>query len=185
MRGAIASRMLASLHEMAQLTHGVRGGLDDVVALRAELKRDWGERGIAVPSLNDFVVRAAALALREHPGLNASVVGDEIHLLPDIHVGVAVAVPEGLLVPVVRDADRLPLRVLAETTRSLAAAARAGRLALADLEGGTFAVTSLGTYGIDFFTPVINPGNVAILGVGRLRDGVRWDRTIARCAPRC
>jgi pyruvate/2-oxoglutarate dehydrogenase complex dihydrolipoamide acyltransferase (E2) component len=174
MRGAIATRMVASLHEMAQLTHGFEVSMDEVVAVRDQLKRDWPELGLPVPSLNDFVVRAAALALREHPGLNATVVDNEIRLLPDIHVGMAVAVPGGLVVPVIRDADRLSLQQLAGETRSLATRARDGKLALADLEGATFAVTSLGTYGVDFFTPVINPGNVAILGVGRLRDGVRW-----------
>jgi pyruvate dehydrogenase E2 component (dihydrolipoamide acetyltransferase) len=174
MRGAIASRMVASLHDMAQLTHGFEVSMDAVVALRDQLKRDWTARGGLVPSLNDFVVLAAALALRAHPRLNATVVGDEIHLLSSIDVGMAVALPEGLVVPVIRNADQLSLEQLAARTRELAQAARAGRLALADLEGATFAVTSLGTYGVDFFTPVINPGNVAILGVGRLRDGVRW-----------
>jgi pyruvate/2-oxoglutarate dehydrogenase complex dihydrolipoamide acyltransferase (E2) component len=174
MRGAIASRMVASLHEMAQLTHGFEVSMDAVVAVRAELKRDWPEMGLAVPSLNDFVVRAAALALREHPGLNAEVVGAEIRLLPAINVGMAVAVPGGLVVPVIRDADRLSLQELSGVTRTLAAKARDGKLSLPEMEGGSFAVTSLGTYGVDFFTPVINPGNVAILGVGRLRDGVRW-----------
>jgi pyruvate dehydrogenase E2 component (dihydrolipoamide acetyltransferase) len=166
--------MVASLHEMAQLTHGFEVSMDAVVAVRAELKRDWPEMGLAVPSLNDFVVRAAALALREHPGLNASVVGAEIHLLPSINVGMAVAVPGGLVVPVIPDADRLSLQELSAVTRTLAGKARDGKLSLPEMEGGTFAVTSLGTYGVDFFTPVINPGNVAILGVGRLRDGVRW-----------
>jgi pyruvate dehydrogenase E2 component (dihydrolipoamide acetyltransferase) len=174
MRGVIAKRMVASLHEMAQLTHGFEVSMDAVVAVREELRRDWPEMGLAVPSLNDFVVRASALALREHPGLNASVVGEEIHLLPGIHVGMAVAVPGGLMVPVVRDADRCSLQELSVRTRSLAGRAREGTLSLPELEGATFAVTSLGTYGVDFFTPVINPGNVAILGVGRLRDGVRW-----------
>jgi pyruvate dehydrogenase E2 component (dihydrolipoamide acetyltransferase) len=174
MRGAIASRMVASLHEMAQLTHGFEVCMDEVVAVRDQLKRDWPELGLTVPSLNDFIVRAAALALRENPGLNATVVDNEIRVLPEIHVGMAVAIPGGLVVPVIRDADRLSLQQLAVETRSLATRARDGKLALTDLEGGTFAVTSLGTYGVDFFTPVINPGNVAILGVGRMRDGVRW-----------
>jgi pyruvate/2-oxoglutarate dehydrogenase complex dihydrolipoamide acyltransferase (E2) component len=174
MRGAIATRMVASLHEMAQLTHGFEVRMDAAVRLRDRLRLEWGEAGLPVPSLNDLVVRAAALALREHPRLNASVVGPEIHVHADVHVGLAVAVPDGLLVPVIRHADRLGLDRLATTTRDLATRARAGRLGLADLTGGTFAVTSLGTYGVDFFTPVINPGNVAILGVGRLRDGVAW-----------
>jgi len=92
-----------------------------------------------------------------------------------VHVGVAVAVPDGLLVPVVRDADRRQLVSIAEETRALATAARDGKLTLAQLEGATFVVSSLGSYGVDFFTPVVNPGNTGILGVGRVRDGVRWE----------
>jgi len=87
----------------------------------------------------------------------------------------AVALDEGLVVPVIRDADAIPLKELAETSSRLASAAREGRLGLDDMAGGTFSVTALGMAGIDFFTPVINPPNVAILGVGRIRDGVAWD----------
>jgi pyruvate dehydrogenase E2 component (dihydrolipoamide acetyltransferase) len=180
MRGVIAARMHASLHEMAQLTHGYEVTLDAVVALREQLKAEWGADGPAVPSLNDFVVVAAARALLEHPGLNASVEGDRIVLRRDVHVGVAVAVPDGLLVPVVRDAASRALTDVAAEARALAVAARDGRLPLSSLEGATFVVTSLGGYGVDFFTPIVNPGNVAILGVGRLRDGVRWDGDVPK-----
>ncbi|WP_436949350.1 2-oxo acid dehydrogenase subunit E2 [Streptomyces sp. SudanB52_2052] len=174
MRGTIARRMHASLQEMAQLTHGYDVRMDAVVSLRARLKQEWADSDLPVPSLNDFLLKAAALALREHPLLNAVVRDDGIHLYEDIHLGTAVAVPGGLLVPVIEDAATLPLPELARRSRELADAARAGRISPARLEGATFTVTSLGGYGVDFFTPVINPGNVAILGVGRLRDGVEW-----------
>lgn len=175
MRGTIAQRMVASLQEMAQLTHGFEVSMDAVVALRATIKEQYAGTDVAVPSINDFIVRAAALALRKHPLLNATVADGEIRLLERIHIGLAVAVPDGLMVPVIRDADRLALNDLAEETRSLAERCRDGSITLDDFEGGTFAVTSLGTYGVDFFTPVINPGNVGILGVGRLRDSVAWE----------
>ena len=175
MRGTIAARMQQSLTEMAQLTHGFEVRMDAVVALRATMKEQYADLGVPVPSLNDFVVRAAALALRQHPILNATVQGNEIHLLGRIHMGLAVAVPGGLMVPVIRDADRLSLPELAATTRDLAERCRSGSIGLDELEGGTFAVTSLGTYGVDMFTPVINPGNVGILGVGRLRDSGTWE----------
>ncbi|MFD9396724.1 dihydrolipoamide acetyltransferase family protein [Streptomyces sp. NPDC060000] len=174
MRGAIARRMHASLQEMAQLTHGYEVRLDAVVALRARLKQEWADGDLTVPSLNDFVLKAAALALREHPLLNAAVLEDGVHLYEGIHVGFAVAVPNGLLVPVIENAATLSLPDLARRSRDLADSARSGRISPALLEGATFTVTSLGGYGVDFFTPVINPGNVAILGVGRLRDGVEW-----------
>lgn len=175
MRGTIAARMQQSLTEMAQLTHGFEVRMDAVVALRATMKEQYADLGVPVPSLNDFVVRAAALALRQHPILNATIQGNEIHLLSRIHMGLAVAVPGGLMVPVIRDADRLSLPELAATTRDLADRCRSGSIGLDELEGGTFAVTSLGTYGVDMFTPVVNPGNVGILGVGRLRDSGTWE----------
>lgn len=174
MRGTIARRMHASLQEMAQLTHGYEVRMDAVVDLRTRLKEEWAGSDLPVPSLNDFLLKAAALALREHPLLNAAVHEDGIHLYEDVHLGFAVAVPGGLLVPVIEDVPALPLSELARRSRQLADAARAGRVSPAQLEGATFTVTSLGGYGVDFFTPVINPGNVAILGVGRLRDGVEW-----------
>ncbi|MFI6935347.1 2-oxo acid dehydrogenase subunit E2 [Streptomyces sp. NPDC050287] len=174
MRGTIARRMHASLQEMAQLTHGYEVRMDAVVALRAQLKQEWADTDLPVPSLNDFLMKAAALALRAHPLLNATVLEDGVHLYEAIHLGFAVAVPGGLLVPVIENAAELPLPEVARRARELADNARSGRISPALLEGATFTVTSLGGYGVDFFTPVINPGNVAILGVGRLRDGVEW-----------
>jgi len=175
MRGAIARSMTASLQEMAQLTHGYEAEVGGLLALREQLKAEWAGTGLRVPSINDFVVRAAAHALLEHPMLNATIRDEAIHLHEQVHVGVAVAVPDGLVVPVVRDADRRQLVSIAEETRALATAARDGKLTLAQLEGATFVVSSLGSYGVDFFTPVVNPGNTGILGVGRVRDGVRWE----------
>jgi pyruvate dehydrogenase E2 component (dihydrolipoamide acetyltransferase) len=175
MRGTIAARMVQSLTEMAQLTHGFEVTMDAVVDLRGTLKEQYRDLGLQVPSLNDFIVRAASLALRKHPILNSTIVDKEIHLLSHIHMGMAVAVPGGLMVPVIRDADTLSIFELARITRELAEDCRAGSISLDSLEGGTFAVTSLGTYGVDMFTPVINPGNVGILGVGRLREGGKWE----------
>jgi pyruvate dehydrogenase E2 component (dihydrolipoamide acetyltransferase) len=175
MRGVIATRMHASLQEMAQLTLGTEATMDAAVALRAQLKDQWQQATMQVPTITDLVVRAAALSLREHPRLNASVRDHAIHVHPEINVGLAVALEEGLMVPVLKRADQLPLSAMAAETRRLAQAARTGKLTLPELEGGTFTVSTLGSFGIDFFTPVITPGQVAILGVGRLRDSVRWE----------
>lgn len=168
MRGIIASRMHRSLTEMAQLTLHLDATMDAVIADRTARK----EAGSA-PSYTDYVIAAAARALREHPILNAQVTDEGIALLSDIHIGVAVALEDGLLVPVVRHADTLDLDALAAETGRLAAAARAKRIDLAQLEGGTFSISSLGMFGVDGFTPVINAPNVAILGVGRLREEAR------------
>ena len=136
MRGTIAARMVQSLTEMAQLTHGFEVTMDAVVDLRATLKEQYRDLGLQVPSINDFIVRAASLALRKHPILNSTIVDKEIHLLSHIHMVMAVAVPGGLMVPVIRDADTLSIFELARITRELAEDCRAGSISLDALEGG-------------------------------------------------
>ena len=176
MRNTIASRMHGSLREMAQLTLAMDVDMDAVVADR-DLRKGEG----AAPGYTDYIIAAAAKALRTHPIVNSQLTADGVALLPEIHVGMAVALDVGLVVPVIRNTDTKPLAEIASETTRLAQAARAGGLKLPDLEGGTFSVTALGMFGVDAFTPVINPPNVAILGVGRLRDDVAWnDRGIAR-----
>jgi pyruvate dehydrogenase E2 component (dihydrolipoamide acetyltransferase) len=167
MRGTIAKRMHASLRDMAQLTLTMEADMNAVVSNRENRKRIG-----KAPSFTDYVVAAAARALGQHPNVNSQVVGDEIALLPEIHIGLAVALDNGLIVPVVRHADHLRLDALADETSRLADAARSGALAPTDFEGATFSVSTLGMFGVDAFTPVINPPNVAILGVGRIRDEV-------------
>ena len=171
MRGTIARRMHASLQEMAQLTLTMDAGMSAVLADRAERKSATG----GAPSITDYVVAATARALVLHPRMNAQVTEAGIALLPDVHVGLAVAVTNGLLVPVIRDTAHRDLSDLAAETARLASAARDGKVSPADLEGGTFSVSALGAYGVDAFTPVINPPNAGILGVGRLRDDVIVD----------
>lgn len=168
MRGTIARRMKASLREMAQLTLTMDADMTAVLADRADRRQRTETR----PSITDYVVAATARSLVRHPYVNAQVTADGIALLPEVHVGLAVAVDGGLLVPVIRDTAHRNLDDLAAETTRLAEAARAGALIPADLEGGTFSVSALGTYGVDTFTPVINPPNAGILGVGRLRDDV-------------
>lgn len=174
MRRTIAERMHRSLQEMAQLTLGMRVRVDEALRLREQLIAEWQPEGIR-PSVTDLIVRAVAKALRRHPALNARVEPDAIVLEPAIHIGLAVALESGLVVPVIRNADALDLRELARETARLAEAARAGTLGLDDYAGQTFSVTSLGTSGVEFFTPIINPPNVAILGVGRVVDDVAWE----------
>jgi pyruvate dehydrogenase E2 component (dihydrolipoamide acetyltransferase) len=168
MRGTIAKRMHASLQTMAQLTLTMDAEMTAVLADRAQRKA--ADPGAAVPSITDYVFAATARALLRHPRLNAQVTEAGIAVLPDVHVGLAVAVDNGLLVPVVRDTAHRSLVDLASETSRVASAARAGSLSPADLEGGTFSVSALGAFGVEMFTPVINPPNAAILGVGRLRD---------------
>ena len=169
MRGTIAKRMHASLQEMAQLTLTMDADMAAVLADRVARKVDADG---PVPSITDYVVAATARALTIHPRLNAQVTESGIAVLPEVHVGLAVAVDNGLLVPVVRDTAHRDLVDLAAETSRVADAARRGALAPGDLDGGTFSVSALGAFGVDVFTPVINPPNAGILGVGRLRDDV-------------
>lgn len=168
MRGTIAKRMHASLQEMAQLTLTMDADMTAVLADRAERKAAAPDA--AVPSITDYVVAASAAALVRHPRMNAQVTADGIAVLPEVHVGLAVAVENGLMVPVVTDTTGRDLADLAAETTRLATACREGTVSPGELDGGTFSVSALGAFGVDAFTPVINPPNVGILGVGRLRD---------------
>ena len=170
MRGTIAKRMSESLNQMAQLTLFMDANLDAVVADR----RRRAEAGNA-PSYTDYVIAAAARALRLHPIANSQITDDGVALLPTVHVGMAVALDGGLIVPVITDTAARDLTSLSAETSRLAEAARAGALKLTELEGGTFSVSTLGMFGVDGFTPVINPPNTCILGVGRLRDDLVLD----------
>lgn len=165
-RGVIARRMVESLHAMAQLTLNSDANVTALVRLRETLKNQFDL------TYTDLLVKAVALALRRHPRMNASVVGQEIHLHVGVHIGVAVALDDGLIVPVVRDADRKALKEIAQENRVLTERARNGKLAPADVTGGTFTLTNLGTFGIDSFTPIINPPEAAILGVGRIVERI-------------
>ena len=175
MRGIIAERMYTSLQEMAQLTLTMDVDMDRVIELRNQLKDIGSEEADIVPGYTDFVIAAVAQALRQHPEANSQIDGNDVVLLEQINVGMAVAVPDGLLVPVVQETDKLGLKEIAEETSRLAAAAREKKLTLSEMEGGTFSVTALGMFGVDAFTPVINPPNSGILGVGRIRDDVAWE----------
>jgi pyruvate dehydrogenase E2 component (dihydrolipoamide acetyltransferase) len=136
-----------------------------LIAFRAEVNSGLSSAGIKV-SINDLLVRAAAIALRAHPEVNSSWGGDKLIRRGRINIGIAVALPDGLIVPVVTDADSKSLSEIATTTVALAEKARAGKLKLDEMSGGTFTISNLGMFGIDEFTAVINPPEAAILAVG-------------------
>ena len=168
MRAIIARRMLESLQTTAQLTLTTEADMDEIERLRSEVGPELERReGVAV-TYTDLIVRAVAVALREHPAVNARWEGEGVRRLPEIHIGVAVALDEGLVVPVVRNADRATLAQLSAAIRDLSERARAMRLRPEEMQGGTFTVTNLGMYDVDAFTPVLNPPEAGILGVGRL-----------------
>ena len=135
------------------------------------------DEGGDVPSLNDFVVKAAAETLRAFPRFNAAYVDGKVECYSRINVGVAVAVEDALLVPVVFDADRKSLTEIAADTKRLAGAARRRALGPDDLHNGTFTVSNLGMFGVSAFTAIIDPPQVAILAVGGARRAPFEDET--------
>lgn len=173
MRKTIAKRMLESLQGSAQLTMDMDVNMDDAVKLRSQLIDEWQAEGVR-PTYTDLVVRAVAKALERHPQMNSVFSDAEITLRGDIHVGVAVALEEGLIVPVVHQANQLGLKEIAQESSRLAEAARNGALTPDDLHDGTFTVSALGMFGVDAFTPIINAPQSGILGVNRIRESVHW-----------
>jgi pyruvate dehydrogenase E2 component (dihydrolipoamide acetyltransferase) len=164
-QATIARRMVESATTIPVFT--VSADID--LSLVAALRRGAQEEGGDVPSINDFVVMAAARALREFPRFNASYVDGKVECYSRVNVGIAVATEDALLVPVVVDADRRGLGEIAAETRRLAEAARRRTLAPDDLRDATFTVSNLGMFGVRSFTAIIDPPQVAILAVGGLR----------------
>ena len=162
---AVASRMVASKTQVPHFYLEREIDMQAALAFRAELNAAWEGSGDKL-SVNDLVVRACALALQEHPTFHRSWYGDRIVQHSSSHVGVAVALEEGLIVPVVRGADALSLRELSGVSRDLTQRARAGQLHQREIEGGTFTVSNLGMLDVTNFQAVINPPEPGILAVG-------------------
>lgn len=163
MRRIVAQRMTRSKQSAPHFYLGMDVDMSGVEKKRAELKRSG-----AAPSINDFILSAAAGALKEFPSLNASFTEQGVRIFADINLGMAVALEEGLVVPVIRNADKLALGDLAKKSRELAEKAQKKKLFPLDYEGGTFTVSNLGMLGVDSFTAIINPPECAILAVGRV-----------------
>ncbi len=164
MRQTIATRMLDSLLTTAQVTLTTEADVTDAMRLREGLARQMTEGGITPLAV---VAKATAKALQEHPRMNAVQGKGEITLVGEINVGLAVALEEGLIVPTIRNANEKGLAEIARESRELANKARQGTATPDEVTGGTFTITNLGAFEIDAFTPIINPPQVGILGVGR------------------
>jgi 2-oxoglutarate dehydrogenase dihydrolipoamide succinyltransferase (E2 component) len=162
MRTQIARHMVESRRTAAHCTTIVEVDLSGVVARRAELKVAMARRGVPLTYLA-FVARAAVTALQEHPILNASIDGEEIVYHDEVNLGIAVALEDGLIVPVIRSAERLSLEGLAAGIADVAGRARSGNLKPDDVHGGTFTITNPGQFGAVLATPIINQPQVAIL----------------------
>ncbi|MGN8061779.1 dihydrolipoamide acetyltransferase family protein [Ralstonia sp. 22111] len=165
MRGAIA-RTMSAAWQVPRVAQSIEVEATRLEAAVQALQQQLGPQ--CKVTLTAFVLRAVALALREHPRLNARLQEKEIELMPDVNIGLAVSLDEGLMVPVLRNVDTQSVADIAAESRRLAAGARAGTLSAGSYQHGTFTVTNLGMTGIDSFTPIINVPQVAILGVTRV-----------------
>jgi pyruvate dehydrogenase E2 component (dihydrolipoamide acetyltransferase) len=167
-RQVIATRMLESLQTTAQLTLNTSADARTLLAYRHRLKTSSESLGLQKVTINDLILLAVSRMLPQFPQLNALFQNDTIYQYGPVHLGLAVDTPRGLMVPVIRDAQTLSLKQLAEESRRLASACLEGRITPDELSGGTFTVTNLGSLGIESFTPVLNPPQVGILGVGNV-----------------
>ncbi|MBE9472855.1 MAG: 2-oxo acid dehydrogenase subunit E2, partial [Chloroflexi bacterium] len=166
MRQAIAEQMVHSLQTMAQITLTTKADVTELKSTREALRARWDRK----VSYTDLLIKAVAVALGDHPLLGARLEGEEIVMPDEINVGVAVALDDGLIVPVIRNADRMTVPEIGAKIKGLAQRARENDLNVDEVTGAVFTVTNLGTYGVDGFTPIINPPEVAILGVGRITE---------------
>jgi pyruvate dehydrogenase E2 component (dihydrolipoamide acetyltransferase) len=174
MRKIIAERMKQSQNENAQTSHRISVHMDDAVRVRAALEKTVSGRASSVslpaPGFNDLIAMAAVRALRDFPVVNAELTPDGIWQKDFVNLGVAVAVDDGLIVPVVKDADLLSLRELAAAAKELAEKARKGELQPDDYSGGSFTLSNLGMFGLEEFVAIINPPEAGILAVGKIED---------------
>ena len=148
---------------------GVSIDMTEALHLREQLVARLAE-GDVKPTVNDLLTRIVGVALVRHRAVNATFTGEEIHRHPGAHVGMAVAAPSGLVVPVIRDADRRSVQEIARARADLVGRARVGKLTLQDMEGGTFTISNLGMFGVEQFVAVLNPPQVAILAVGAVKQ---------------
>ncbi len=169
LRKAIARNLAQSLGPIPHFFLTREIDMGEVLKLRGQLNETLAESGAKI-GVNDIIVKTAAQALSEHPEVNVSFAGDHIRRFTRVDVGIAVAVPDGLITPVLRDAAGKGLRRISEETSELIARARERKLAPDDYQGATFTISNLGMYGIDEFTAVINPPAATILAVGATRE---------------
>ncbi len=182
MRKIIAERMLSSWSQVPRITMQAEVDLTNLLAVREASRQAWeNDLGVKV-SINDLILFYTARAVRRCPAVNVRLTENALEQMQDVNIGVAVAVEQGLMVPVIRGADQKSIDAISRESQALAEAARAGALGLDALEGGTFTVSNLGAYGVDHFSAIINHPESAILSVGAARERavVRNGEVVAR-----
>jgi pyruvate dehydrogenase E2 component (dihydrolipoamide acetyltransferase) len=176
MRKTIAERMMRSVHTSAHVTNHRKVDITKLMAFRQEMKeRTKDTIDKSAFSINTLLVRAVVLALKDQPEVNSWYYHGEHTVNEDVHIGMATAVEEGLVVPVIKQADTMTVSKLGASIKEVTSQARSGTLPGELYSGSTFSITSLGGYDIEYFTPIINTPEVAILGVGTMQSELKFD----------
>lgn len=170
MRKTIASRMMKSLQTSAQLTITMKADVTKLTILQPQLNETAIARHDTKLTMTDFVAKAAILSLLEHPAMNSQYQNERVETFEYVHLGIAAALDNGLAVPVIRHAERLSLIELAKNIKLYGKKAREGKLLHEEIEGSTFTITNLGAYGVEHFTPILNPPEAGILGIGTMYE---------------
>jgi pyruvate dehydrogenase E2 component (dihydrolipoamide acetyltransferase) len=170
MRKSIAENMHASLQSTAQLTTFTEVDVTEMIRFRDTVREEFKKDETVRISYNDIIILATSRALKHYPIMNSTLVGEEIRLHDSVNMGIAVALPEGLIVPVLRDADKMGLFQIAGGARELARKARAGTLTVDEVTGGTFTISNVSMFQVDGLTPILKPPETGILGVGRVKE---------------
>lgn len=169
MRKAVATNMMQSLNTTAQVTLQRKVDLDALMAFRSDIKAKAGELEDGQLSINTLLTRAVILALQDTPRMNSNYADGQLAQVDSVNIGEAVGLADGLVVPIIKDAQNMNLTVLGRELKHVADLAREGGLTPDQMTGGTFTITNLGKEGIEYFTPIINPPEIGILGVGTLQ----------------
>lgn len=170
MRKTIASRMMESLQTSAQLTITMKADVTKLTNLQQQLNETAIARYETKLTITDFVAKAVILSLLEHPAMNSQYHNGVVETFENVHLGIAAALDNGLAVPVIQHAERLTLIELAKGIKLYGKKAREGKLLHDEIKGSTFTITNLGAYGVEHFTPILNPPEAGILGVGTMYD---------------
>jgi pyruvate dehydrogenase E2 component (dihydrolipoamide acetyltransferase) len=170
MRKTVADNMYASLQQTAQLTTFTEVDVTEMVGLRDIIREEYKRDKDIRVSYNDIIILAVSRALKRYPIMNSTLVEDEILLHDSVNMGIAVALAEGLIVPVLRDADKKSLLQIAKETRILAGKAREGNLSMDEVTGGTFTISNVSMFQVDGLTPILKPQETGILGIGRVKE---------------
>jgi pyruvate dehydrogenase E2 component (dihydrolipoamide acetyltransferase) len=170
MRKSIAENMHSSLQNTAQLTTFTEVDVTEMIRFRDTVREEFKKDETVRISYNDIIILATSRALKHYPIMNSTLVGEEILLHDSVNMGIAVALPEGLIVPVLRDADKMGLFQIAGRARELARKAREGTLTVDEVTGGTFTISNVSMFQVDGLTPILKPPETGILGVGRVKE---------------